>query len=147
MSWIRASLSVVFSVSLVNIATAQGVPAAAPQDNLPQQLNDQLRRIAALEAQLARLQQEIEELRGSSLQRHDALDLPPAHVQHEEPFEHAVADTPPHETDPEAPAGDLPRALPVDAYGSLRVATALDAKGHSEIRNNATRIGLRGEKR
>jgi len=147
MSWIRSSLSVMFSVSLVNIAAAQGVPAAATQDSLPQQVNDQLRRIAVLEAQLARLQREIEELRGSSLQRHDASEPPPAHVEHEDPFEHAVAGTPPPETDPEGPAGDLPRALPVDAYGSLRVATALDANGHSEIRNNATRIGLRGEKR
>src|SRR5262245_2828753 len=148
MNWTTAFLSAVLSVSLANIAGAQGVPVAASQENPPQQVNAELRRIAALEAKLAELQREIEELRGSSLKRHDAFQPQPVPVQHEElPFEHAVGGEPPSDTDAEGPAGDLPRALPIDAYGSLRGATAVDAAGHSEIRNNASRLGLRGERR
>ena len=149
MSWITAALAAVLSVALVDVAAAQGAPAAASQSSVGQQLDEQSRRIAALEAQLTALQRQIEEMRGESLKRHDALEPPPAPEPEEEelPFEHAAAGGAPHDTDPQGPAGDLPRALPVDAYGSLRVATAIDAEGRSEVRNNASRLGLRGEKR
>ena len=50
------------------------------------------------------------------------------------------------DVDPEGPAGDLPRARPIDAYGSLRVATVWDTDGHRDIRNNGTRLGVRGQK-
>src|SRR5262245_6467591 len=102
MGWVTTSLSAVFSLSLVSIAGAQGVPAAVSQDNLSQQVNDHLRRIAALEAQLVELQRQIKELRDSSLRR--PVEPPPAPVEQEEPpFEHAVAGEPPREPDPEGP--------------------------------------------
>jgi predicted porin len=135
-------------VSLAAIAAAQTAPADPSQDTVIQQLDDQRRRIAALEAQLAEMQRLIAEMRGASVERHDANEPPPAPEAEEElPFEHAAAGAPPSDTDPAGPAGDLPRALPVDAYGSLRVATAIDMDGRSEVRNNASRLGLRGEKR
>jgi predicted porin/cell division protein FtsB len=149
MSWTPAVLAAVLSLTLIDLAAAQGASAAAPQSSVSQQLDDQNRRIAALEAQLVALQRQIAEMRGASVERHDAIDAPPAPVADEEepPFEHAAGGQPPHETDPHSPSGDLPRALPVDAYGSLRVATAIDTDGRSEVRNNASRLGLRGEKK
>ena len=48
---------------------------------------------------------------------------------------------------PEGPQDDLPRARIIDSYGSLRVAAALDSEGNREIRNNSSRLGLRGSKR
>ncbi len=48
---------------------------------------------------------------------------------------------------PEGPQGDLPRARIIDSYGSLRAAAAIDSDGNREIRNNSSRLGLRGTKR
>ena len=46
----------------------------------------------------------------------------------------------------EAPNADLPQALVIDTYGSLRALALWDTDGHAEVRNNSTRLGIRGEK-
>src|SRR5262245_19044995 len=121
MSRTAAALAAVLSMSLVDFVAAQGAPAVASPETVVQQLDDQRRRIAAVGAQLTGLQRLIQEMRGASVQRHDAQEAPPPPEAAEEAtFEHAVGGEAPHDTDPEGPSGDLPRALPVDAYGSLR---------------------------
>ncbi len=123
-------------------------PPSAPQTTLEKLANDQLRRIEALEARLAQLQQEVSALRAQ--QPVAALQPPLVPVDPdrrlEEPFEHAYDGGPPPNQDPENPNADLPSALVMDHYGSLRVLTATDTDGHSEVRNNSSRLGIRGEK-
>ena len=134
-----AALAIVIVQVLAPIsARAQG-PTSAQQ--LQQLVDEQLRRIEALEAQLTQLRQEVEAIRG--------LQTPvPVDDEHrlEEPFEHAYDGQPPMDPDGEAPNADLPQALVIDTYGSLRALAVWDTDGHSEIRNNGTRLGVRGEK-
>ena len=124
-------------VYLSSPVTVRAQQSAAQQAALQQQLNDQLRRIEALEAVLAQLRQEVTALKG--LQPAGATEL-------EEPFDHAFDGNPPEDPDPKNPAGDLPKAQVIDMYGSLRAMIAADTAGHGEVRNNSPRIGLRGEK-
>ena len=123
-------------------ARAQEQAAAQPTAALQQLVIEQLRRIEALEARLAQLQQEVDVIRGQQ---------PPATIDEEdpleEPFEHAYDGDPPMDPDGESPTADLPRALNVDSYGSLRALAAIDTDGHSEVRNNSSRLGIRGERK
>jgi predicted porin len=118
------------------IAAAAQQPASAQQTAALQQLLD---RVQALEAQLAHLTEEMNELR--ALQATPVEENPLV-----EPFEHAYNGLPPENPDAEQPNADVPRALNVDSYGSLRVLSAADTDGHWEVRNNSSRIGIRGEK-
>jgi predicted porin len=135
----------IVSVSSPIAARAQQ-PASAPQ--VQQLMNEQLRRIEALEARLAALQQEVIVLRGQQLAGTPppVVDAVDEQDQLKEPFEHAFSGSPPMDPDPTSPTGDLPRALTIDNYGSLRVITAFDTDGHSEVRNNSSRLGIRGDK-
>jgi outer membrane protein N len=135
-------LAPVTLVLLVLVPSAAGAqaPAAAQQATLQQVVNEQLRRIEALEAQLAQLRQEVNAIR--------TVAQPPVEEAPEvkEPFVHAADGNPPTDPDSASPTADLPRALNIDSYGSLRVLTLWDVKGHSEVSNNSSRIGIRGEK-
>jgi predicted porin len=142
------------AASSATIAHAQ-TPSDAQLQALVRLLDEQRRRIEALEARLAEIQRDEiqQEPRSSGDVREDSAadqDQAPAietdQQEQQQPVEHAVGGAPPEELDPAGPSGDLPPARPIDAYGSLRVAAAWDARGHREIRNNGTRLGLRGEK-
>src|SRR5262245_41492573 len=126
-------------VYLSSPITARAQQSAAQQAALQQQVNDQLRRIEALEATLAQLKQEV----ATALK---GLQAPGVQGELEEPFDHAFDGAPPENPDPKDPAGDLPKAQVIDMYGSLRAMIAADTAGHGEVRNNSPRIGLRGEK-
>jgi predicted porin len=142
------SLVLVLSYASFPIAArAQEAPDSEAQTALVRLLSDQHKRIEALEARLAELQQQIRALGvdhavGTGQPGANAL----TEADQQPPFEHAAGGRPPEEVDPEGPAGDLPRARPIDAYGSLRAVAAWDARGRREVRNNGTRLGLRGEK-
>ena len=137
-----APLTLVLQVLVPSAARAQA-PAAAQQLTLQQVVDEQLRRIAALEAQLAQLREEVNAIRGVVPAPH-----PPDVDTHElhEPFVHAADGNPPTDPDYATPNADLPRALNIDSYGSLRALTLWDVRGHSEVSNNSSRIGIRGEK-
>src|SRR5262245_25412808 len=119
--------------------------SATQQTALQQRVNDQLRRIEALEAALAQLQQEVTDLKSVALQTAGA-HAAGANEELEEPFDHAFDGAPPMDPDPKNPAGDLPQAKVIDFYGSLRALIANDTAGHGEVQNNSSRLGLRGEK-
>jgi predicted porin len=135
-----AAITLVLLTTFWSVAATAQEPPAGQQAALQRLVDEQLRRIEALEARLALLQQQMNELRG---QRPPAMGEEP---QGPEPYEHATGGGPPTDPDAEEPAADLPRALNVDAYGSLRVLTAIDTDGHSEVRNNSSRLGIRGQK-
>ena len=143
-----AAFALVIICASSAIAVRAQEPPSAQQTTLQQLANDQLRRIEALEARLAQLQQEVSVLRAQ--QPVAALQPPLVPVDPdrrlEEPFEHAYDGGRPPDQDPKSPTGDLPQARPIDSYGSLRVLTATDTDGHSEVRNNSSRLGIRGEK-
>jgi predicted porin len=134
-----------FVVVLVHVLSPIAVRAqeTASAQQLQQLVTEQLRRIEALEAQLAQLKQQVEVIRGQQ---------PPAPININEEdrleglVEHAFDGDPPIDADEEPPNADLPQALAIDTYGSLRVLTAIDTDGHSEVRNNSSRLGIRGEK-
>jgi predicted porin len=122
------------------------IAAAAQQSAAPQQaaalqqlLDEQLRRIEALETQLAELKDEVNTIRGQQAAPVEENPL-------KEPFRHAYNGLPPEDPNAEQPNADVPRALNVDGYGSLRVLSAADTDGHWEVRNNSSRVGIRGEK-
>src|SRR5262245_43726840 len=132
-----------FAVVLVHVLWPIAIRAqeAASAQQLQQLVIEQLRRIEALEAQLAQLKQQVEVISGQQ--------LPTAITEEdrlEEPVEHAYDGYPPMDLDEEAPNADLPQAGVIDSYGSLRVLTATDTDGHSEVRDNSSRLGIRGEK-
>src|SRR5215510_12316929 len=138
-----AAVTVVLQVLLPSAARAQA-PAAPQAAALQQVVNEQLRRIEALEAQLSQLKQEVNAIRGLP-------PSPPSPVVDEthelkEPFVHAADGNPPTDPDSATPNADLPRALNIDSYGSLRAMALWDVRGHSEVSNNSSRIGIRGEK-
>jgi predicted porin len=132
-----------FAVVLVHVLSPIAIRAqeAASAQQLQQLVKEQLRRIEALEAQLAQLRQQVEVINGQP---------PPATIEEkdrlEEPVEHAYDGDPPIDPDAAEPNADLPRAINIDSYGSLRVLAATDTDGHAEIRNNSSRLGIRGEK-
>lgn len=120
--------------------------SSASQQELIRLVNDQIRRIESLETRLEHVQQELKTVKAQQAGTPTPEPVAAAGDDEQEPFEHAVGGGPPSDLDPKGPAGDLPQASPIDAYGSLRVAAAWDARGHREVRNNGTRLGLRGEK-
>src|SRR5262245_24549154 len=134
----RAACALVI-VCLSSPISVRAQETAAQYTALQQQVNDQSRRIEALEAVLAQLQQELTALKGQQQ---------PYVAEHEleEPVDHAFDRAPPEDPDPKDPAGDLPKAPVIDFYGSLRALTAVDTDGHTEVRNISSRLGLRGEK-
>jgi predicted porin len=122
-------------------------PAAAPSDALQKLVIEQARRLEALEARLAALQAEVTDLKTMAGRVTPATAVPGAPVTDEEPpVDHAVGGTAPLYPDDHAPEADLPTARPIDAYGSLRLASVVNTDGVSDIRNNSSRVGLRGEK-
>jgi predicted porin len=142
----------VMTLALSSSAAVAG-QAADPPDALLALVEGQARRIEALEARLAALQQEVAQLRQPP--------VTPAVAPHEAPavpadddreaksdlIDHAFAGKPPTDAVPEGPQADLPQAKLIDSYGSLRVIAALDTDGYREIRNNSSRLGIRGSKR
>ncbi len=147
-----AAVACALLTTLFSTAVSAQEPTTAQQTTALQQVvNDQLRRIEALEARLAELQQQMEALRKPPPVTATALPAPSTESASDEPpmevpYEHAFSGEPPENPDGEGPAADLPRALNVDSYGSLRVLMLVDTDGHSEVTNNASRLGLRGEK-
>jgi len=142
----------VMTLALSSGAAVAG-QAADPPDALLALVEGQARRIEALEARLAALQQEVAQLRQPPVTPAVAPPEAPA-VQADDDREaksdlvdHAVGGEAPKDAMPEGPQDDLPRARVIDGYGSLRVAAALDSEGSREIRNNSSRVGLRGSKR
>lgn len=138
---------VVVSTSTPTAARAQDPTDAQRRAELARLLSDQLLRLQALERDLEELREEMR--RVIAQQGIGPGDLTAVALQQEEqlqPFEHAVAGEPPVDQDPEGPSGDLPRARPIDAYGSLRAVTVWLADGANEIRDNASRLGARGQK-
>jgi predicted porin len=130
-------------------ASTQEVKAGS-QEALAQLLRDQARRIEALEASLQALQQEVQQLRQQPVTAGVEPPVAPEAAAAEETndlVDHAVAGEPPADAYPEGPQDDLPQAKLIDSYGSLRVAVALDTDGYREVRNNSSRLGLRGSKR
>jgi outer membrane protein N len=138
-------------VMLPGTARAQQ-PPAVQSEALQRLVNEQARRLEALEARLAALQTEVKELRGLS---GAAPARPPAVAagaqpvpedEEEQPVDHPTTGQAKPDVDQHGPASDLPSAGPIDAYGSLRIASAVNTDGTGEIRNNGSRLGLRGEK-
>jgi len=138
-----APLTLVISVLVPSVAHAQA-PAAAQQATLQQVVDAQLRHIDALEAELKQLRQEVDAMRAlAPVPLPPSAELAPALM---EPFGHAVDGDPPIEPDADGPNADVPRALNIDTYGSLRALALWDVKGRAEVSNNLSRIGIRGEK-
>jgi predicted porin len=143
-------MRIVVVLGLVFLAGSSATLAQTQNPPNPQEqalirlIEEQRRRIDALEARLSEIQQQ---LRSASVPQVSAVDqqVEPIEIT-QRPFEHAAGGAPPEDVDPAGPSGDLPPAGLIDAYGSLRVAAAWDARGHREVRNNGTRLGLRGEK-
>jgi outer membrane protein N len=123
------------------VALAQQPPAQP--DALIRLANEQLRRIEALEVRVSALQEEVKALRAQP-------GTPPAPVpvaiDDNVLVDHALGGEQPDDPQMEGPASDLPSAIDLDAYGSLRALVALDSEGQREVRNNGSRVGVRGEK-
>lgn len=152
-------LAVALAAALMFPATAgaQAVAGAQPEADLVRVVSEQLKRIEALEARLAELQQEMRAMGAQA-----RAGAPPAPVtpepplspevdakleEIEQPYAHPVDGSVPADVALDiGPSADLPEAAKIGAYGSLRVATAWDFDGNHEIRNNSSRVGIRGEK-
>ena len=141
----RTAVALVIVHALSPIAARAQEPSAQ-QAALQQLVNEQLRRIEALEARLAQLQQEVNVMKGSPSPGANQPPITVVEDQLKEPFEHAADGTAPADPDEVGPAADLPRALNIDSYGSLRAMIVHDVKGHQEVSNNSSRVGIRGEK-
>ena len=143
-------VSIVVTLLLSSVAAVAAGQGADQPESLAALVKSQMRRIEALEARLAALQQEVAQLRQQPETPAAAPAEPPAAVRAQAKsalVDHAVAGEAPEEAMPEGPQADLPRARVIDSYGSLRVAAAIDSDGNREIRNNSSRLGLRGTKR
>lgn len=142
-----AGLALALTVTPV-MALAQ--PPSSQSDALQRLITAQAHRLEALEAQLAALQAEVKDLRsqaGLPPTPADGAGRPPASIEEATDAEHAVGGgSPAYLDDPKAPEADLPTARPIEAYGSLRLASVVNTDGVSDIRNNGSRVGLRGEK-
>src|SRR5262245_10911737 len=105
-------------VYVLSATAARAQDPSGQQAAVQQLLNEQLRRIEALEALLAQLRQEVNALRALPP---PAL-TPPVDDTHglQEPFVHAADGTAPTDPDSASPTADLPRAVNIDSYGSLR---------------------------
>jgi predicted porin len=144
-----------FALASVAIPAAAGAQGAPTQADLARLVSEQMQRIEALEARLAEMQQEMRALGAQARGGQQPVPLEPplsptveAEVdQIERDYPHAVGGAVPEDVATAmSPAADLPEAAKIGAYGSLRVATAWDFDGNHEIRNNASRLGIRGEK-
>lgn len=138
----RTFASIVVAI-VIGPAAALAQEPAQP-DALIRLANEQLRRIEALEARVSALQEEVKALKAQP----GAPPAPaPAVAVDDNPLvDHALGGEPPDDPYAEGPAGDLPRAVDLDAYGSLRALVAIDSEGQREVRNHGSRLGLRGEK-
>lgn len=137
-------------VPLVVVLTIHPLIAGAQQPadtaELMRLATEQLRRIEALEARVSTLQAEVEALRAQPGTAPPAVQAAAQEEDTNELVEHALGGAPPEESQLEGPAADLPRAVDIDSYGSLRALVALDTEGQREVRNHGSRIGLRGQK-
>ena len=140
----------------MTLALSSGAAVRAAADDPPEALlalvKEQMRRIEALEARVAALQQEVGQLRPPPASPQGPPAEAPAAARAEdeggtELVHHAAAGHAPAGQVPEGPQDDLPQARAIDGYGSLRVAVATDFEGSREVRNNSSRLGLRGAKR
>lgn len=141
----------VMTLALSSRAALAGEAAATPEE-LAGLVKEQMRRIEALEARVAALQQEVGQLRQQPVSPQGPPAEAPAAARAEdeggtELVHHAAAGDAPEGQVPEGPQDDLPQARAIDGYGSLRVAVATDFEGSREVRNNSSRLGLRGAKR
>jgi predicted porin len=131
-------------------ARAQQAPAqpGAQNEALQRLVTEQTRRLEALEARLTALQAEVKDLRSQTgLPAAPAAVPPVTDPEDQPPVEHALGGADPlPDADQHAPEADLPTARPINAYGSLRLASVVNTDGVSDIRNNSSRVGLRGEK-
>src|SRR5262245_25489385 len=109
-----ATITLVLLTTFSSAVLAQE-PASAQQVALQKLLEEQVRRIEALEARLAMLQQQIDAMR----ERQPAPPVPVVEPHPPVPYEHAITGAPPDDPDSEEAVADLPRVLNVDAYGSL----------------------------
>ena len=145
-------------LALLPAATRAQQPPGGQDEALKRLVEEQARRLELLERRLATLETELGTLRALGTGTpFDPAATSPSQVPNERPDEEARADDPPdqHAVDgqapgdpnPAPPGGDLPRAVLVDSYGSLRAAFVVDEDGFTEVRNNSSRLGLRGEKR
>ncbi len=143
----RLLVPIVVALALSSGAALAGETADTPAE-LAGLVREQMRRIEALEARVAELQQEVGRLRQGPLPAAGPAAEAPAAPRAEETdlFDHAAAGEAPKGPAPEGPQGDLPQARAIDGYGSLRVAVATDWDGSREVRNNSSRLGLRGTK-
>ena len=135
-------------VSLFSATAHAQQPAVVTADPLQRLVVDQERRLKTLEMQVAALQATILELRRQAGLA-PSPDVPanaPQAADEAPAVAHAVSGVNAAQVDPHAPEADLPAARPIEAYGSLRLATAVNTDGVSDIRNNSSRMGLRGEK-
>ncbi len=145
---VRSVIWLTLALNLLPL-TARAQEPQVPTEVLQRLVSEQARRLEALEAQIAALQAAVKDLRSQA----SPAAAAPAEVAGaqpatagEPPVEHAIGGKPPADVDPHGPSGDIPSARPIDAYGSLRIASAVDTDGTSDIRNNGSRVGLRGEK-
>src|SRR5690242_3478693 len=90
-----------FLATLWSVTAIAQEPPGGQQAALQRLIDEQLRRIDALEARLASLQQQVNEMRGQQ---------PPAAGEETQPvaYEHASGGAPPIDPDAEEPAADLP---------------------------------------
>jgi predicted porin len=143
----NGATSIALMVALLPATARAQQPAVTPDDPLTRLVAAQERRLEALEAQVAALQATIQELRSQAGLAPPQVPAGAPRAAEEAPaVVHAVGGVEPPQVDPHAPEADLPTARPVEAYGSLRLATVVNTDGVSEIRNNSSRLGLRGEK-
>lgn len=141
------ALWMVLVVSLFPTAARAQQPSVATTDPLQRLVADQDRRLKALEAQVAALQATLQQLRGQAgLAPVDLPAVAPQATDEAPAVAHAVSGESTAQDDPHAPEADLPVARPIQAYGSLRLASVINTDGVGDIRNNSSRVGLRGEK-
>jgi len=150
----RPIVCLAFLLALLPAPTRAQQRPGGQEEALKQLVEEQARRLELLERRLATLEDTLRALgglpspqaTGSPSQVTNERADPKAMVA-DPPDEHAIDGQPPDDPNPAAPAGDLPRALFIDSYGSLRAAFVVDEDGFAELRNNSSRLGLRGEKR
>src|SRR5262249_3211126 len=114
----RALAPFAFVIGYVSFPiSVRGQKSATQQTALQQRVNDQLRRIEALEAALAQLQQEVTDLK-SVAQQTAGVQAANANEVLEEPFDHAFDGAPPMDADPKNPPPPPPPPHVIDFYRS-----------------------------
>src|SRR5262245_55895748 len=131
-------MKIIFAISALALSLLANPAPAQDADALVRLVNDQQRLIAALEARLGAVEQDVAELRAASGPVDAAPEPATAASEEDEPLalvKHAAGAKPPDDEYPYAPNDDLPQAAPVESYGSLRVAGIVDDDGIGEIRD------------